>query len=641
MRATKVRIPTRSNAAKTPQHRWAAPYLFVTALVVPLVYSNATIDPVLLPGFLVVSLLGIVLVATFGLAIVRSTTTLSVYRAEAIVIGCLIAYILAAAISVVVAGPTPDGNFELLRLATFAWLIYASSRAIAGERSRLTLLAQFVTVGSFLVGGFAILQYYHVALFEWMKVDTTVDSTMGHRNLLASFLLLALPFVAYVFFELHGRWRVVSAITMLVSAFLLVALQTRAAWVAFPVGLAFSLFILALVTKRARPSRNGGGVYRSRSLQAAVLTALGLSMALLFQYSPGARAPMRDHVGTLVQLRDGSIHERLQLWSRTIRMIREHPFTGVGLGNWRVVIPTYGAEGLRSDTGTIHFQRPHNDFLWAASETGLLGGALYLALFVSVLGHVVSSMVGATSMHDRLVLTLMLLGVSCYALDSLFSFPKERTAHSVYLALLIGTLLSFHQGTGERPAALSFSKRWSMVIVALVWATTLVAGRFAWSRYRAEVHLRRALVARSVKDWPLMVAHLDRIDRRTYVMDPSSAPVAWYRGVARFEMGDREAALADFRSALELHPNHVHVLNNIATCQTLQGEHDNAVRTYKRAIEIAPRFEEARVNLGFLLHSLGKDKEAYEVLAPAAAYAATPRFGECFSLVKAALGLEN
>jgi O-antigen ligase len=614
--------------------------LFVTALVVPLVYSNATIDPVLLPRFLVVSLLGIVMVATFGVGIVRSSTTLSVNRAEAIVIGCLIAYIMVAAISVLIAGPTPDGNFELLKLATFAWLIYASSRAIDGERSTLTLLAKFVIISSFLVGGFAILQYYQVALFEWMKRDITVDSTMAHRNLLASFLLLAFSFAAYVFLELNGRWRVASAVTMLFSVFLLVALQTRSAWVAFPGGLAFSLFVLAVVTKRARPTRGHRRAYRRRVIQGAVLTALGLSMALLF-YSPVSRAPMRDHVGSLVQLRHASIQERLRLWTRTVRMIREHPLTGVGLGNWRIVIPTYGTEGLRSDTGTLHFQRPHNDFLWAAGETGLLGGVLYLAVFVSVLGLAVSAMVRAPSMHDRVVLTLMLFGASCYVLVSLFSFPRERVAHSVYLALLIGAVLSFHRDAGGRPAALSFSRRWTMVIVVLVWVTTLIAGRFALSRYQAEVHLRRALEARAVKNWPLMATHLDRIDRRYYVMDPSSAPVAWYRGVARFEMGDPAAALADFRSALEVHPNHVHVLNNIATCHTLREEHNDAVRTYRRAIEIAPRFEEARINLGFVLHSLGKDQEAYDVLAPSAGYATSPRFSECFRLVKTALGLED
>jgi len=639
--ATK-RTPTRANDPKRERTRrpWVGLYLFVTALVVPLVYSNATIDPVLPLGFLVVAMLGIVLVTKFGIGIARSKTTLPVNRAEVIVLGLLIAYILVAAISVLIAGPTPDGNFELLKLATFAWLILASSRAIGGERSTLTLLSKFVIVSTFLVGGFAVLQYYQIAIFEWMKVDTTVDSTMGHRNLLASFQLLALPFVAYVFLEHNGPWRVASAVTLLISVFLLVALQTRSAWVAFPVGLAFSLFALAVVTKRAPPTRDRQGPYRPRLIQGAVLTALGLSIALLF-HSPAARAPMREHVGSLVELRDASIQERLQLWSRTIQIIRDHPLTGVGLGNWRVVIPTYGAEGLRSDTGTLHFQRPHNDFLWAASETGLFGGVLYLALFVSVLGLGVQAMRRAPSMHDRVVLTLMVSGVTCYMIDSLFSFPKERIAHSVYLALLIGTLLSFHRVVGDKPAALSFSRRWTLAIAVLASVTTLIAGRVAWSRYRAEVHLRRALEARAVKNWQRMVAHLDRIDHRTYDMDPSSAPVAWYRGVARFEMGDQAAALNDFRSALQVHPNHVHVLNNIGTCQTLSGQHDDAVRTYKRAIELAPRFEEARINLAFVLHSLGKDQEAYEVLSPIAANATSPRFKECFGLVKAALGLEK
>jgi len=132
--ATPVRIATRSNDAKSrrTRQRWAGPYFFVTALVVPLLYSNATIDPVLLPRFLVVSLLGIVLVTTFAVRVVRSATNLAVHRAEAIVLGALLAYILVAAISVLIAGPTPDGTFELLELATLAWLIYASSRAIDG-----------------------------------------------------------------------------------------------------------------------------------------------------------------------------------------------------------------------------------------------------------------------------------------------------------------------------------------------------------------------------------------------------------------------------------------------------------------------------------------------------------------------------
>ncbi len=622
-----------------PPH-WTWAYLFVTALLLPLVYSNATIDPVLPAGFLVVSLLGMVLVTVFGIGVLRSRTILSVNRAAAIPLGCLIAFILVATLSVIINGPTPDGAFELLKLATFAWLIHASARAIDGERSRLALLAKFVIVSVFLVGGFAILQYYQVALFEWMKRDTTVDSTMGHRNLLASFLVVAFPFVTYGLLEHEGRWRVASAVTMLISVFLLVVLQTRSAWIAFPGGLVFSLAVLAFVTKRARSTGDHLGTYRPRLIQMAALATAAVSLALLF-YSPGARAPMRAQVGSMVQLEDASIHERLELWSRTVRMIREHPLLGVGLGNWRIVVPSYGAEGLRSDTGTLHFQRPHNDILWVTSETGLMGGLLYLAIFGSVLGVGARTMARTPSGRDRLVLALMLAGVAGYGLDSLFSFPKERMTHLVYLALLIGTLVSFDRGAGDKPAAHSVSRRWALALVAVLWMTTLIAGRVAYSRYFAEVELRRALEARVAKNWPAMAAHIDRVDRRYYDIDPSGVPVVWYRGVARFEMGDRVGALADFRSALEVHPNHEHVLSNIATCEALRGDNDAAIRNFESAIAIAPRFEEARTNLGSLLHSLGRDQEAYEVLAPATAYANSARFKECIRLVTTALGRQE
>jgi hypothetical protein len=378
--------------------------------------------------------------------------------------------------------------------------------------------------------------------------------------------------------------------------------------------------------------------YRRRAIAGAASMVLGASLALLL-YSPASRAPMREHVGSMVQLGNASVHERLELWSRTIRMIRDHPLTGVGLGNWRIVLPTYDTRGLRSETGTLHFQRPHNDFLWAASETGLLGGLLYLGVFMSVLVLAVLAILRAPSSHDRLVAALMLLGVACYCFDSLFSFPKERTSHTVYLALLVGTLLSFERaGKAGAPVVKSFSRRQALAFLAVIWVSTLVAGWFAGSRYRAETHLRHALEARASQDWPRMVAHLDRIDRRFYDLDPSAAPIAWYRGVGRFEMGDRAGAEADFRAAYAVHPNHAHVLNNLATCQALGGESADAIRFYRRAIEVAPRFEEARINLASMLHDQGQDSEAYEVLAPCIATSTSPRFEACLRLVKSALG---
>ena len=79
-----------------------------------------------------------------------------------------------------------------------------------------------------------------------------------------------------------------------------------------------------------------------------------------------------------------SIEERLKLWTKTLNMISENPLLGVGIGNWKIIIPSYGTTGLRSEQGEVHFQRPHNDFLWILAETGIISLLFYTGFFVII-----------------------------------------------------------------------------------------------------------------------------------------------------------------------------------------------------------------------------------------------------------------
>ena len=69
-----------------------------------------------------------------------------------------------------------------------------------------------------------------------------------------------------------------------------------------------------------------------------------------------------------------SITQRLDYWRTAIRVIKEHPFTGVGPGNFQEVFLKYKV-GLSTDT-----RYAHNIFLHTWSETGILGliGIFYL-----------------------------------------------------------------------------------------------------------------------------------------------------------------------------------------------------------------------------------------------------------------------
>jgi len=68
-----------------------------------------------------------------------------------------------------------------------------------------------------------------------------------------------------------------------------------------------------------------------------------------------------------------SLVAREQTIDTGFEMIRDHPFLGIGIGNFREV--------SRQVYLDPYFRPPHNSYLWAASEGGLLVLALYLALF--------------------------------------------------------------------------------------------------------------------------------------------------------------------------------------------------------------------------------------------------------------------
>jgi O-antigen ligase len=73
---------------------------------------------------------------------------------------------------------------------------------------------------------------------------------------------------------------------------------------------------------------------------------------------------------------------RVRLWTRTLRMIADHPFAGVGLGNFRSIFekqynPELNEDGRRG----VH---AHNLWLHQYAELGIAGGTAYLLLWATI-----------------------------------------------------------------------------------------------------------------------------------------------------------------------------------------------------------------------------------------------------------------
>ena len=91
--------------------------------------------------------------------------------------------------------------------------------------------------------------------------------------------------------------------------------------------------------------------------------------------------------GVAVTDENFSVLERVAHWQAAWDMLADHPWLGIGVGNWSVVYPRY-AIGQWSDA----LGHAHNVLFHYAAEAGLVGAAAYLWFWLGSLGAAVLAM---------------------------------------------------------------------------------------------------------------------------------------------------------------------------------------------------------------------------------------------------------
>ncbi|HEX7940595.1 MAG TPA: tetratricopeptide repeat protein [Gemmatimonadaceae bacterium] len=83
--------------------------------------------------------------------------------------------------------------------------------------------------------------------------------------------------------------------------------------------------------------------------------------------------------------------------------------------------------------------------------------------------------------------------------------------------------------------------------------------------------------------------------------------------------GDYDAALTSYRLALRDEPNDQRILQNMAIAYSKTGRLDDAIRCYRRALELDPQLSGAHYGLAFLLlrrgESAGAERHLIQFLA--------------------------
>jgi len=435
---------------------------------------------------------------------------------------------------------------------------------------------------------------------DFISSIETISSTMGNKNLLASILFLSLPFLFYVYQSANKLWKILVLFLLFLILCSLLLIQSKAVLL----GLLFMSISIILFAFRGN----------SKIILSSIVI-IGMITSMLFIASPKVFKHFTQELDQIVKKKERIDNNRIvendgrvALYIKTIDMIKGNPLLGVGPGNWRKELPKYGLKNTIGQKGDKFVQRPHSDFLWFFAEGGVLSGILYILLFALILRD---ALFFYLNMKDEkryffLILFSTMLG---YIVISLFDFPSERSTHNLFLAIILGIIIS------ERLKNIKSYNTSNKLVGIILMCLFSVNIAFANIRYKGDLHMTKALKYKSISDWNKMIDELDMAyNQSLYDIDNTTTPLMWYYGLAYFNKGEVNIAFDYFKKAYSINPYHLHVINNLATCYGYNNDYNRAKELYEESVSISPRFEESALNLAAIYSYEQRDEEALDIL---------------------------
>ncbi|AKF04879.1 O-antigen polymerase [Sandaracinus amylolyticus] len=162
-------------------------------------------------------------------------------------------------------------------------------------------------------------------------------ATLGQRNTVAHVLAIVVPFAWRAsIVSSRARWRVAAMLVVALASAAIVVTRSRAGWLALGIG-AIALAVWAVVDRGRRARHLGSALAMTSGIVAVATTRPALAWR--------SAHPYRDTLERLVDASGGSGHGRLVQIDASRALIHEHPWLGVGPGNWAVEYPAVSPSG--------------------------------------------------------------------------------------------------------------------------------------------------------------------------------------------------------------------------------------------------------------------------------------------------------
>lgn len=294
-----------------------------------------------------------------------------------------------------------------------------------------------ILFSSLLVSVYGFFQWFGIDFVNWTESASTthrIFSSLGQPVFLGSFIVLTIPVSFYLLFVskywLKSFFYFLAIIAQCLALFLTYSLT---AWISLVFG-AILIYAFLIYYSYFYKKSEETKLLKKKIILSGCLMLLLISGLLLYGWQKDW--VLKNKIGTLVDLRGGSMQSRIILWRASFSAIKERPLFGYGLENQgEILVKYYDQKWAEVEYVNMLSNRAHNILFDVLLTTGISGLIIFLS--VSIL---VFKLAYNNYRDNRQPLLSVFLAVA--ALSFLFSlqFSFLFVTAGVYLTLYVGIL---------------------------------------------------------------------------------------------------------------------------------------------------------------------------------------------------------
>lgn len=265
-----------------------------------------------------------------------------------VLVPALLLFLAAGGLSVLGSHNKSGSGLEFLRIASAVMMLVVLERIMVDRKTVKRVLAACILAGV-VPGLVAVTQLAGGGGLFTAGGYSRIRGTFVHPNPYALFLTFSLILACAMFFQTPPKLRVWLGLLMVGDALALLLTYTRTGWVATAVG----VFVLCVLNKKT-----------AQFLAVSAVLGILLLPVIIGRISDLGRLQRSN--GTA----GNSLIWRVGYWTQILPLADRNPITGIGL--------------KQTQASVVEQKEPHNDFIRAYVETGLLGFLAYVGVQLAV-----------------------------------------------------------------------------------------------------------------------------------------------------------------------------------------------------------------------------------------------------------------